>query len=103
MIPLLDHAEGFLLPVKAQPGARKNEVRGEQNGMLKVAVTTVAEKGKANKAILKLLAKVLELRPAQLELLHGETSSQKQILVRACERGELQSKISKIISDQQTL
>jgi uncharacterized protein len=96
MILLLDHAEGFLLPVKAQPGARKNEVRGEQNGMLKVAVTTVAEKGKANKAILQLLAKDLELRPGQLELWHGETSSQKQILIRDCDRAELEARLAKL-------
>ena len=35
-----------LLAVKAQPGARKNELRGVQDGALKACVMQVAEKGK---------------------------------------------------------
>ena len=55
MIVITEHAEGCILPVRAQPGARRNGVQGEQNGALKVAVTQVAEKGKANKAVLEVL------------------------------------------------
>jgi uncharacterized protein YggU (UPF0235/DUF167 family) len=46
MIELADHPEGIVLPVRAQPGGRKNAIRGEQEGMLKVSVTQVAEKGR---------------------------------------------------------
>ena len=69
MIALEPHAAGTILPVRAQPGARRNEIRGEQDGMLKVSVTQVAEKGKANKLISSggLSAQV------PLELLSGET------------------------------
>jgi uncharacterized protein YggU (UPF0235/DUF167 family) len=45
MIALETHPEGVILPVRAQPGSRKNELKGEQAGALKVAVTQVAEKG----------------------------------------------------------
>ena len=48
MIELTEHSEGVVLPVRAQAGASKNGIRGEQNGMLKVSVTQIAEKGKAN-------------------------------------------------------
>ncbi len=51
MIDLQPHAEGVILPVRAQPGSRRNELRGEQDGMLKVCVTQSPEKGKANKAL----------------------------------------------------
>ena len=83
MLALEPHGDGAILPVRAQPGARRNEIRGEQNGMLKVCVTQSPEKGKANKAIVDLLSKKLAVKKSQIELLAGETSHQKRFLVRA--------------------
>ena len=51
MIELTPHAEGTILPVHAQPGARRNAILGERAGALRVAVTAAPEKGKANAAI----------------------------------------------------
>jgi uncharacterized protein (TIGR00251 family) len=93
MIALEPHAEGTILPVRAQPGSRKNEFRGEQDGMLKVCVTQSPEKGKANKAIIELLAKKLSLRKSAIELLTGETSHHKRFLVRGATPQELARKI----------
>ncbi|RCS54352.1 DUF167 domain-containing protein [Bremerella cremea] len=76
------HPLGCVLEIKAQPGARKTELRGLQAGSLKVCVTEVAEKGKANKAIVNFLRKTWKLRGSQLEILSGETSSQKKLLIR---------------------
>ncbi|PQO37900.1 DUF167 domain-containing protein [Blastopirellula marina] len=76
------HELGCVLEIKAQPGARKNELRGLQAGTLKVCVTAVAEKGKANKAIVAYLRKTFKFRGSQLEILSGETSSQKKLLIR---------------------
>ncbi len=94
MIELQPHAEGMILPVRAQPGARRNEIRGEQDGMLKVSVTQAPEKGKANKAIIALLSKSLGLRKSQIELIAGETSKQKRFLIRDVETDELQTWIT---------
>jgi len=82
MIDLKPHPEGTILPVRAQAGARKNEIRGVQDGMLKVSVTQAPERGKANKAIAALLAKALGFRKSQIELLAGQTSPTKQFLIR---------------------
>ena len=99
MIALEPHAAGVVLPVRAQPGARRNEIRGEQEGMLKVCVTQVAEKGKANKALVEVLAKSLRLRRSQIELLSGETASHKRFLVRDIPLAELQERIAQIVGD----
>lgn len=93
MIALETHAEGVILPVRAQPGSRKNELKGEQAGALKVAVTQVAEKGKANKAIIEVLCKSLKLRRSQVELLSGELAPQKRFLVREITVEELTARI----------
>ena len=80
MIDLLPQPDGVILPVQARPGAKKNEVRGEQNGALKVFVTQVPEKGKANKMIVEILAKSLKLKKSQIELVCGDTSPQKVLV-----------------------
>ena len=97
MIELTDHPEGVVLPVRAQAGASKNGIRGEQNGMLKVAVTQIAEKGKANKALAETIAKGLGLKKSQVELLSGETQSQKKFLIRGISRQELEQKIKLLV------
>ena len=93
-IALEPYPEGTILPVRAQPGARRNEIRGEQNGMLKVSVTQAAEKGKANKALIALLSKELSLRKSQIELISGATALQKRFLVREVAPADLADRIS---------
>ena len=44
--------DGLLLQVHVSPKARKNQIIGEFNGALKVAVAAVPENGKANKLLL---------------------------------------------------
>jgi len=97
MIDLQPHAEGTLLPIRAQPGARRNEIRGEQDGALKVSVTQSPEKGKANKALVALLSKRLSLKKSQLEWIAGQTSQHKQLLVRGITPQELARRIEECL------
>lgn len=98
MIDLETREEGVVLPVKAHPGARRNEVGGVQNGMLKVSVTQAPEKGKANKAIVALLAKKLSLKKGQIQLITGETSGQKRFLIDSVSLSELRERIESLIA-----
>jgi len=93
-LQLEPHSDGVILPVRAHAGARRNALKGIHAGALQVMVTQAPEKGKANKAILELLAETLGLRKNQLELLAGETSSQKKFLVREITAEELAQRIS---------
>ena len=81
MIELKQDARGVLLPVSAHAGARRNGIIGERNGMLRVAVTAAAEKGKANRAIIGVLSEVLDVPKSAIEIVAGETSSQKRLLI----------------------
>ena len=81
-VELESRLDGVVFKVRARAGAGADQLRGEQDGAVKVAVTQAAEKGKANKAILALLAKRLGLRKSQLEIVSGHTSAQKLVLVR---------------------
>ncbi len=97
MIDLKPHPEGTILPVRAQPGARRNEIRGPGDGALKVCVTQSPEKGKANKALIGLLSKQLSLRKSQFELIAGQTSREKQFLVRGITPEELAKRLGQAV------
>ena len=61
----------MVLAVRAFPGAKRNEIRTVSDDFLKVSVTQIPEKGKANEAIRKQIIKSLNLRLILIELLHG--------------------------------
>ncbi len=98
-IALADHQGGVVLPVKAQAGARQVGIRGEHDGMLKVSVTQVAEKGKANKALVDAVAKGLGLARSQVELIAGELMPQKRFLIRGISREELAARIEAALAN----
>jgi uncharacterized protein (TIGR00251 family) len=98
MIQLIDHAEGVVLPVRAQPRARRSGTVGEQGGALKVAVSAPPEHGRANQALVELLAEVLGIRRAQVELLAGVTSRDKKFLIRALTRTELEKRLIALLA-----
>ena len=89
MLELETHPSGVLLPVKAQAGARTSEVRGFHDGAVRVAVTQVAEKGKANKAIAELLANRLGVAKSAVELVSGATSSRKKFLIHGLRQADV--------------
>ena len=94
LISLEERDSGIILPVRAQPGAKKNALTGEHAGQLKVSVTQAPEKGKANAAIIEVLADDLSLKRSQIALLSGETSSQKKFLVTGISMPDLQARIN---------
>lgn len=80
--PLEPTAKGVRLFVRATPSASKNEVQGlyesaDGKVALRVRVTAAPEKGKANKAVIKLLAKPLHLPASAFHLVSGETDRNK--------------------------
>lgn len=96
-IDIRESVEGLLLPVLGQPGARRNAVVGIHDGRLKIAVTQVAEKGKANKEILKVLAEFLDLPKGNLSVAAGDTTSRKTILVKGLNREQLASRLGEML------
>ena len=93
-IAITSHAEGTTLAVRAQPGARKNAVLGEQAGALKVAVTAPPEDGRANVALVEVLRDWLGLKRSQIELASGATNRNKVFLIRGVTAEQLTALIN---------
>ena len=87
---------GVILPVHAQPRSRKNGVVGIHAGRLKVAVTQAPEKGKANAAIIEVLAAALNVRRSQISLFGGETSSRKKFLIANVRTADLLPRLTNL-------
>jgi hypothetical protein len=68
----------MLIQVKVTPKASAEKVV-EQDGILRVYVTAAPEGGKANKAVIKLLAKRFGVPPSRISILHGQTARLKTI------------------------
>jgi uncharacterized protein (TIGR00251 family) len=99
MIAVADHAEGCVLPVRAQPGARRAGVQGEQAGALKIAVTAPPQDGRANEALVEALRQALGLKRSQVELIGGQTSRDKRFLIRGLKRAELEKRLAALLDD----
>jgi uncharacterized protein (TIGR00251 family) len=97
MIAVGEHAEGCVLPVRAQPGARRPGVQGEQNGALKVAVAAPPQDGRANEALVEALRQALGVKRSQVELIGGQTGRDKRFLIRGVARAELERKLAALL------
>jgi len=66
-----------LLHVRVQPKARANAVVGWRGETLRVSVTTAPEDGKANRAVITLLADSLGVAASSISLVRGASSRDK--------------------------
>jgi uncharacterized protein (TIGR00251 family) len=98
MIQVSAHAEGCVLAVRAQPGARRTGIIGVYNAALKVAVTAPPEKGKANEAIARVLAEALQMKVSQIGLLSGASSRDKKYLLRGAAPHEVVVRLEPFLS-----
>lgn len=85
-IPWRYSTEGVSIALRVTPRGGRDDIDGIEtlaNGrtVLKVRVRAIAESGEANRAVTELLAKVLGVPKAKVQLLSGVTSRLKQIAI----------------------
>ncbi len=71
------------LSIWAQPGAKTNEVTGLYQGCLRLRIKAPAVDNKANKAIVKYLARKLGVKGNQVKLESGQMSRKKIFLIES--------------------
>ena len=74
--------EGLFLLLHCQPGAKLTRLVGEHGGRLKIALNAPAVDNKANEVLLAWLAQRLGLPRRQLQILSGQTSRLKKVMVQ---------------------
>ena len=85
---------GAAFRVKVHAGAKRDRVEEAPGGQLRISVTAAPERGKANRAVLAVLAKALRTPPSSLAVLSGETNARKRIGVRGLTAAELADRLA---------
>jgi uncharacterized protein (TIGR00251 family) len=71
----------LVLSVRVQPRASKNEILGVRDGRLRLRTTASPTDGKANQAVIKLIAVYLYVAPSRIRVMRGKAQRNKQLCV----------------------
>lgn len=88
-------AEGLRIKVKIVPNSSKNDIILE-NEFIKVKVTAQPIENKANKALIEFLSKSFKIPKTCIEIVKGDTSKEKTLLIRTKDSVKLAELISKL-------
>lgn len=86
---------GCRLAVKVVPGSSRNQIVGWLDDALKIKVAAPPEKGKANDAVIALLASQFKVSPAAIRLVKGVTASRKQFEIQGLSDEDLRRALSR--------
>src|SRR5947207_6176918 len=81
--------DAVVLRLHVQPGAGRTAVVGRHGDALKVRVAAPPEGGRANAAVITLVATTLGVKEDQVELTSGESSRSKRVKVTGAEVDEV--------------
>jgi len=76
------------LKVRVSPGSRRPGIAGRHGDAWKVHVAAPPEDGKANEAVLRLLAETLDVPRSSVTLVSGQTSRDKIVVLNGLEQAQ---------------
>ena len=82
------------LQLRVSPGAGRSEVVGRHGGAWKVRVTAAPEAGKANDAVVRLMAATLGLPRRDVEIVSGHTARDKVVAVAGLEPNDIERRLA---------
>lgn len=74
---LLADGEDTLIAIRVTPRAAANKIKGDRDGRLAVSVRAAPADGAANLALVKTLAKALNVPPSRVQLERGTRGREK--------------------------
>ena len=84
----MDGPEGCAIRVRVQPRASRDRVMGFRDGTLRVSVTAPPHDGRANVALLELLARRLGVARSRLRIVRGHAARDKVVAVEGMSEQE---------------
>jgi uncharacterized protein (TIGR00251 family) len=88
-----------LLRLHVQPGAGRSAVVGRHGDALKVRVAAPPTGGRANDAVLALVAETLGVKGSDVELVGGGSSRSKRVRVKGVEADEVRKHLERAIGN----
>jgi uncharacterized protein (TIGR00251 family) len=91
---LHDGKRGAALTIRVTPRARKTEFSGiMDDGTVRIRVSAPPVEGKANKALIQFLSKVLKVRKSRIEIVAGEKGLDKIVSIMDLSAEQVQQRI----------
>jgi uncharacterized protein (TIGR00251 family) len=87
-----------VLRVHVQPGAGRSAATGRYGDALKVRVAAAPEGGRANEATVALVASLVGVKPAQVELIGGGSSRAKRLRIEGILPSELRRLLTEAVA-----
>ena len=84
------------LNVKVVPGASRDRIAGRYGDGIKVQVSAPPEDGKANKAVVRVLAEFLGVRVDQVEISRGHSQPRKVVTIGGLDQAAAEAKIAEL-------
>jgi uncharacterized protein (TIGR00251 family) len=94
-VTIRDTRDGVELDVRVTPRAKKTDIAGYREDTLLVRVTAPPAEGAANEALVELLASWLGLPRRAVQIVSGERSRRKRLLVRGTTAAAVRTRIEK--------
>lgn len=88
--------------IRVSPGAARAEIVGRHGTGWKVRVVAAPEDGRANEAVLRLLADTLELSRGEVEIVAGHSSRDKTVTLAGIGRDEVEARLGSATSSRGT-
>ena len=82
------------LQLRVSPGAKQSAIVGRHGAAWKVRVNAAPEDGKANAAVVKLLADTLSLRERDVEIVSGHASRDKTVALSGVRPEEIERRLA---------
>lgn len=82
--------DGLILNIRISPNSSKNIILKDETG-LKIKLTAQPIEGKANKALIEFLSKQLKIPKTSIEILKGETSKEKTLLIKIFDNDKIEN------------
>lgn len=77
------------ITIQVQPNARRNEVLGFTEGILRLKIAAPPVEGKANKEVINYLSKVLDVAKSYIDIERGHSGKVKVVSIEGMERERL--------------
>ena len=85
------------LSIKVVPGASRDRVVGRYGDAIKVQVSAPPEGGKANQAVVQLIAAALGVRPNEVQIAKGHARSRKVVQIDGLTQADVDARLAPVL------
>jgi uncharacterized protein (TIGR00251 family) len=85
-----------MLQVKVVPGARRDEVAGKYGEGIKVRVSAPPEAGKANAAVVEVVAGLFGVKASAVRIVRGQTNPRKTVSIDGVDQAQVDRMVAEL-------